>query len=76
LKLQVDESLSSFAFKFNFRRYIKALGVTSLSGFKQRYHANKQGLTLVQCSAQPEPFLHKLPPTRCLSTPEHRINTP
>jgi hypothetical protein len=65
-KLYCDILLSTSTFKLNLRRYI--LGIFVIIGigvddafvfFDHLEHepAHGQGLTLVHCSAQPEPFL-------------------
>ena len=66
LKLKYDKLLSTFAFKFKLRRYawVRVLVCMVPSNSKHRWGTERsssrhwrQGLTLVHCSAQPEPFL-------------------
>ena len=74
LKLQYDEPLSNFAFKFNLHRYTTGGGATwpsapSCATAPWSSWRRRQGLTLVHFSAQLEPCL----------TPEntlHTLNTP
>jgi hypothetical protein len=70
LKLNCDEPLSDFAFKFNVRRYTSARAAQFVAIEDQIVVIYAQaGLTLVHFSAQPEPFLTQ-------NTPQHPQNTP
>ena len=55
LKLKYDDPLSKFAFKFNLRRYI--VGEMALMRVRAPQQGQRHGLTLMHCSAQPEPLL-------------------
>jgi hypothetical protein len=60
LKLQYDETLSNFAFKFNLRRYTLVAGVRIM--FTENPYLSydvgvRQGLTLVHFSAERKRFL-------------------
>ena len=62
LKLKYGIPLSSFAFKFNLRRYSKA----AFEQQKQRHGLKAWAFTLVHFSAQPKPFWSHLPVSPCL----------
>jgi len=73
LKLECDKPVSSFAFKFDWRRYNMAHLLRSRCSPPM---TRGQGLTLVHFSAQPEPFLS---PKKTRNTPKHPLippNTP
>jgi hypothetical protein len=56
LKVKCDELPSSLAFKFNLRRYNKAIVFSQYTSMIEIVEW-RQGLTLVHFSAQPQPFL-------------------
>jgi hypothetical protein len=70
LKEQYDKLLSTFAFKFNLRRYSKEQG-GDLQRLLSMYFTDLRGrgVTLLHLSPQPQPFLSKY-------TPAHRKQPP
>ena len=75
-KLKCDILLSNYAFRFYLRRYTLVEEDTSAAELESRLvarEAQRQGLTHVHFSAQPEPFLTQNP---LLITPEYLLTSP
>jgi len=84
LKLQYDEPLSNFAFKFKLRRYTKYITVAKMANYDAALDgvktAGAQHSSAIQLnlhySAQLEPFLTQKHTLNTPQTPYHPLNTP